>query len=306
MRISTAQMQDRGVTAMLDRQSELSKTQQQLATGKRILLPSDDVLGSTQILAFNQVINTHQQFLKNSDAAEYRLQQEEGSVTHTIDMLQRARELAVQGNNTTLSANDRSQIAVEVREILKELISVANTKDSNGEYIFAGFNVDTAPVVETEVPAGSGLYTYSYTGDLGQRSVQIGDSRFIATGDNGQDIFMNVPLSGGGTQNIFETMEQFAIALESNTPTTAVPDDLLTAMEHLSGYRTQTGARLNAIEGHRALNDEIVLQGQKALSSVEDLDYAEAVSRLNLQLTGLEASQASYAKIQNLSLFNFL
>ena len=306
MRISTAQMQGNAVNSMLERQSELSKTQQQLATGKRILSPSDDILGSTQVLAFNKVIDTHKQFQKNADTAEYRLQQEEASVTQTIDMLQRAHELAVQGNNPTLTANSRAQIAVEVRQILQEVVSVANTKDSEGNFIFAGSNVDTAPVTATEVPAGSGLFTYSYTGDLGQRTLQIGDSRFIATDDNGQDVFMNVPVSGGGTQNVFETVEQLALALESNTPPTNVPDDLRLAMEHLSGFRTQTGARLNAIDGHRALNDEIVLQGQKALSSVQDLDYAEAVSRLNLQLTGLQASQASFAKIQNLSLFNFL
>ncbi|NOX92391.1 MAG: flagellar hook-associated protein 3 [Gammaproteobacteria bacterium] len=306
MRISTAQMQDRGVAAMLERQSELSKTQQQVATGKRILVPSDDVLGSTQILAFNKVIETYKQFQENADAAESRIQQEEAVLTQTIDMLQRIRELAVQGNSTNLGANERALIAVEVREILSGIVAIANSADSNGEYIFAGFNVDTAPVVVTEVPVASGLFTYSYTGDLGQRNVQIGETRFIATGDNGQDVFMNIPVSGGGTQNIFETLEQFALALESNAPTGNVPDDILLAMENLGAFRTQTGARLNAVDSHRALNNEIVLQGQKALSSIEDLDYAEAVSRLNLQLTGLQAAQQSFARIQNLSLFNFL
>ena len=306
MRISTAQMQDRSVTAMLERQSELSKTQQQVATGKRILAPSDDVLGSTQILAFNKVIATYNQYLENADAAETRIKQEEAALTQTIDMLQRARELAVQGNNTSLGANERALIADEVRAILGEMVSVANSADSNGEYIFAGFNVDTAPIAVTEVPAASGLFTYAYTGDLGQRNVQIGETRFIATEDNGQGVFMDIPVSGGGTQSIFETLEQFALALEGNTATTNVPGDISLAMENLGAFRTQTGARLNAIDSHRALNEEIVLQGQKALSSIEDLDYAEAVSRLNLQLTGLQAAQQSFARIQNLSLFNFL
>jgi len=306
MRISTAQMQDRSVTAMLERQSELSKTQQQVATGKRILVPSDDVLGTTQILAFNKVIETYKQFQENAGAAESRIKQEEAALTQTIDMLQRARELSVQGNNTSLGANERALIAVEVRAILGEMVSVANSADSNGEYIFAGFNVNTAPVAVTEVPAASGLFTYTYTGDLGQRNVQIGETRFIATEDNGQGVFMDVPVSGGGTQNIFETLEQFALALEGNTSTVNVPADLSLAMENLGIFRTQTGARLNAVDSYRALNDEILLQGQKALSAVEDLDYAEAISRLNLQLTGLQASQQSFTRIQNLSLFNFL
>lgn len=306
MRISTAQMQSRGVASMLERQSELSKTQQQIATGKRILVPSDDVLGSTQVLAFNKVIDTYTQFQENAGAAEGRIQQSEAVLTQTIDMLQRVNELAVQGNNPTLGANERALVATEVRAILDELVNVANTQDSNGEYIFSGFNVDTPPVAVAEIPAGSGLFTYSYTGDLGQRNVQIGDSRFIATGDNGQDVFMNIPVSGGGTESIFETVEQLAIALESNTTTATVPADLSLAMDNLAGFRAQAGARLNAIDSHRAFNEEIVLQAQKSLSSVEDLDFAEAISRLNLQLNGLQASQQSFARIQNLSLFNFL
>lgn len=306
MRISTAQMQDRGVTAMLDRQSDLSKTQQQLASGKRILSPSDDVLGSTQILALNKVIDTHTQFQRNSDVAETRLQQEETTLTQFAEGLQRARELSVQSTNTSYDASARGNLAVEVRQILSELVGIANSVDANGEYIFAGLNVDTAPVVATEVPAGSGLFTYSYTGDLGQRSVQIGDTRFIKVGDNGQDVFMDVPVSGGGTQNIFESLEQLALDMESNVVNPTAPDDMSLAIDHMAGFLAVAGARQNAIDSHRVLNDDIVYQGQKTLSAIQDLDYAEAVSRLNLQLTGLQAAQESFARIQNLSLFSFL
>lgn len=306
MRISTVQMQARGVAAMLDHQSDLSKTQEQVSSGKRILAPSDDVLGSTQILAFNEVIDTHKQYQKNSELAEHRLQLEDTALTQTIDVLQRVNELAVQSTNANYTANERALIAIEVRELLDETVSVANSVDSNGEYLFAGFNVDTAPVSVTEVPAGSGLYTYTYTGDLGQRTVQVGETRFIAVGDSGQDVFVDVPESGGGTQNVFETLEQFALDLEAGTVSPTIETDLALAMEHLAGFRAQAGARLNAIDTHRLLNDDIVFQGQKMLSSIEDLDYAEAVSRLNLQLTGLEASQQSFTRIQNLSLFNFL
>lgn len=101
---------------MLDRQSELSKTQQQVATGKRILSPSDDVYGSTQILALNKAIDTHVQYEENADVVEARLNQEEISLTQNINVLQRAKELAVQASNVTLSAADRGLIAAEVRD----------------------------------------------------------------------------------------------------------------------------------------------------------------------------------------------
>ena len=108
------------------------------------------------------------------------------------------------------------------------------------------------------------------------------------------------------TQSIFETLEQFALDLEGGTPIGNVINDLSLAMEHLSGFRTQTGGRLNSIESHEVLNEDIIFEGQKTLSSIEDLDFAEAVSRLNLQLATLQAAQQSFAKIQNLSLFNYL
>ena len=306
MRISTVQMQDRAVTAMLDRQSDLSITQEQVASGKRILAPSDDVLGSTQVLALNKVIDTHMQYGENADMATGRISQEESALTQSIDVLQRARELAVQSESVTLTPSARANIAVEIREIAKEVMSAANEKDSNGEYIFSGFNVATTPFTATEVPAGSGLYDYAYTGDLGQRNVQIGETRFIAVGDPGQSVFMDVPETGGGTQNVFETLEQFALDLESGTPSPNIANDLSLAMEHLSNYRTLTGGRQNSIDSHRVLNEDIIYQGQKTLSSIEDLDFAEAVSRLNLQLATLQAAQQSFARIQNLSLFNYL
>ena len=293
MRISTSQMQARGVAAMLDRQSDLSKTQQQVATGKRILSPSDDVYGSTQILALNKVIDTHTQYRENSDVVEARLNQEEIALTQNIDVLQRVRELAVQAENSTYTVANRANIAAEVREILNETLSVANSVDSNGDYIFSGFNVDTAPFTATEVPAGSGLFDYAYTGDLGQRNVQIGETRFMPTGDPGQNVYMDIPETGGGTQNIFETLEQFAVALETGAPSGNIINDVDLALNHMSEFRTLTGARQNAIESHRALNEDIIFQGQKTLSSIEDLDFAEAISRLNLQLTTLQAAQQS-------------
>jgi flagellar hook-associated protein 3 FlgL len=306
MRISTSQMQDRAVTTMLDRQAELSRTQQQVSSGKRILSPSDDVMGTTQVLALQDLIATHKQYDENANVAEARINQEEATLTSSIDALQRVRELAVQANGASTTAEGRAAIAVEVRAILDNLISIGNTVDANGEYLYAGFNVDTAPFTATEVPPGSGLYDYAYTGDSGQRNVKVGDTRFIPVGDPGQDVFMDVPESGGGTRNVFETIEQFAIDLESNTVNSTVLDDLSLAMQHLSGFRAKTGARLNAIDNHRGLNTDIIYQGEKTLSDIQDLDYAEAASRLNLQLTGLQAAQQSFTRIQNLSLFNFL
>lgn len=305
MRISTAQITQQGINTMLDRQAELSKTQLQLGSGTRILQPSDDVVGINQVLALDKVTDTHKRYVANSDSAEYRLQLEENALTQGVNVLQRIRELAVQSTNPTFGASELGKIAPEVRELLGEMLGLANSTDADGEYIFAGYNVDTTPFVATENPVGSGLYDYSYTGDSGQRNVQISTSRQIAVGDPGDAVFMNVPNSTG-TQNIFETLEQFALDMENNTPSATIVSDLDAALEHFATSLSSIGGRLNAITSQREFNEDVILQSEAARSKVKDLDYTEAVSRFNQQTIAMEAAQQSFARIQGLNLFSYL
>lgn len=300
MRVSTTLMQFRATNAILDRDTELSKTQIQIATGRRIVSPSDDPVGTTQIFPLNEVVEKTKQFLKNSDAAESRLSLEEKNLSSVSDILIRVNELAVQGNSDTISAQGRNAIAMELRQHLQALMGVANTKDANGEYLFAGHAVTTQPFVEA--PAG----TFTYQGDSGQRSVQIGDSRLVAVGDPGDDVFMNVPFSGGGNQSIFETIDALATDFEANNASPNATTDIKAALDNVSTVRAKIGARLNALDSQKEVNEELILQSEKTLSSIQDLDYAEAISRLNLQMAGLQASQQAFTRIQNLSLFNYL
>lgn len=300
MRVSTNLVQFRATNAITDRQSELSKTQLQIATGRRILTPSEDPVGTTQIFPLNEILAKNQQYLKNADAAESRLSLEDKTLAGVNDLLQRVYELTVQGNNDTYSAEDRAALAEEMRQHLQTMMGLANTTDANGEHIFAGYDVTNAPIVEA--PAG----TFTYQGDAGQRNAQIGDSRLVAVGDPGDDVFINIPFSGGGTQSVFATIESIATDFENDTIATNAITDLQAAMDNVSTVRAKVGSRLNALDSQRQISEELILQGEQSLSEIKDLDYAEAVSRLNLQLVGLQASQQAFTRIQNLSLFNYL
>jgi flagellar hook-associated protein 3 FlgL len=119
-------------------------------------------------------------------------------------------------------------------------------------------------------------------------------------------VIMNVPFSGGGTQSIFETIDKLATDFENNSISSNSLTDIQSAIENVVTVRTKIGARLNAMDTQKNINDELTLQSQKTLSGIQDLDYAEAISRLNLQMVGLQASQQAFTKIQNLSLFNYL
>lgn len=297
MRVSTNLVQQQAINAIIEQQTRTARTQMQLSTGRRILSPSEDPAASASVLDLAKVIDTTKQYQRNADAAESRLQVEEGTLGSMVDLLQRARELMVQAANGSQNAESRKATATEVREILDTMVGLANTKDANGEYLFAGFKTGTQPITD------DGAGTYTYNGDQGQRTLQVGPTRHVAVGDSGYDVFMNVP---GASSDVFKVLYDMAAELDSNAPNPSRLNDIDAAMNTIVNAQSRIGSRLNAIDTQRGVNDSAVLQFEQTRSSLEGLDYAKAVSELNLQMTGLQAAQQSYVRVQGLSLFNFL
>lgn len=300
MRISSAQIFQQGVASMLSKQAELSKTQLQLATGQRILSPSDDPAAATSVMQLDQMISATGQYQRNSDYAEARLSHEETVLIEAGNILQRVRELAVQASSDTYNSTDRDAIAIEVRAILESLLQLSNSRDANGEYLFAGYKTNTVPFSHD----GNGNFTYA--GDQGQRALQIGATRQVVSGDAGDAVFMRVDDGSGGIGSIFETLYEFAADLEVDNPDPVSLTRLDAALESISSTRSSIGARMNSIENQRNANASFELLMQENRSKLEDLDYAEAVSRFEQQMLALQASQQSFIKIEGLSLFNYL
>jgi flagellar hook-associated protein 3 FlgL len=285
---------------MLRNQTDLSRTQLQLSSGQRLLSPADDPSAATRVLELDSMLSTVSQYQRNADMAEARLRREEDALGGAGDILQRVRELAVRATNGSLSAGDRQAIAEEVKQHLDGLVALGNATDTNGEYIFGGYRTDVEPFADN----GSGIY--SYQGDQGQRLLQIGSSRQVASNDPGNTVFMGIDDGAGGTTNTFAVLHDFVTDLENNTPSGATLTALDNALDRIQGVRTKLGGRLNAIENQRGINDSFGLVMEQNRSDLEDLDYAEAVSRLQQQQLILQASQQSFMKVEGLSLFNYL
>lgn len=191
MRISTAQMYQGGLDAILQRQSGLARTQEQISTGKRILSPADDPAGAANLLGIRQSTQAVQQYQENIGAARAQLQLEESTFGAVNQVFDRVREFGLQAINPALSDADRRSIATELRQRLDDLIALANTRNASGEYLFAGFQGHTRPFV---AQPGGGV---RFEGDAGQRLLQIGPDRQIAVNDSGIDLFMAVPRGNG-------------------------------------------------------------------------------------------------------------
>ncbi len=409
MRISTHQSQQTAINAMLEQQEKLSKVQQQVATGRKIFKPSEDPVAASKIVNLNETLATMEQHQSNIGAARARLDLEEGVLSNTTDVLQRVRELAVMANNDSQTNESRSFIAEEAEQLLQELLGLANSTDSNGEYMFSGSKSDFKPFTRNE------FGEYDYHGDNGQRFMAIAPMRQISTGDSGTAVFRDIrdgngdfiildnkANSGTGIADPGNVLDGYdgktTYAIEFATVPPAVPGDepylsyfvfdetgavivplgtpyesgnvitfagvstsiegepddgdffvvrpslnqdvfttisrfvdilrepvgnpsaharlhnevnrtlvgLDTAMGNIFEIRSNVGARLNALDGQEDINQAYRIQIKSILSDVQDLDYAEAVSDLNLKLTGLEASQKAFTRIQGLSMFNYM
>ena len=186
MRIATLQSFNTGLNGILDNQSSVNKTQQQVSSGRRVLTPADDPIAATKILQLQQDQALRDQYDRNMTAADNRLKLEDATLGSITDNLTRLKELTVKAGGGTLTITDRQAIAAEVYQIQEGLVDLFNTRDANGEYVFAGFKGGNAPFVKND----SGRYDYK--GDEGQRFLTIGASTNVATGDNGKSLFVDV------------------------------------------------------------------------------------------------------------------
>jgi flagellar hook-associated protein 3 FlgL len=212
-RISTSLAQQLGINSILFQQNQVHQTQQQISLGKRILSPSDDPAGSVQLLDLSQSISRLDQFQDNLDYARNRLSLSDTALQSVTDNLHRVRELAVQGFNATNSASDKVSIAQEIFERLDDLLAISNTKDANGDFIYAGFKAQTQPFTGS---AQSG--TFSFNGDQGQRFLTIGENRTVTDGNSGAEIFYDLTDKNGNPEDIFSTFYNLATDLANNRP----------------------------------------------------------------------------------------
>jgi|SaaInlStandDraft_1057018.scaffolds.fasta_scaffold04912_7 flagellar hook-associated protein 3 FlgL len=395
MRISSEQQFSQGIDAILVQQAKLNETQEQLASGNRILTPSDDPSASTQLIKLSALIASNNQYDRNIVFAQNQIGLSESKLKSAGDILQRVRELVVQANTAIHSNGSRGAIGTEIQNNLDALLDIANSKDASGEYIFSGFNSTTQPFVKE----GDG---YAYKGDQGERLLRVSEDIRVQVRDSGAEVFqkikdgdgrlkVNSPDSNQGNSTIFlesnveSVVENYAIEfldgggryeirnavgdvvqtgqLDSGVqfsfndinvtidgspqegdrfeirPATNVdifstlqalsdvlsrPADSASALADLTthltqalneidqglakflGVRSSLGNRLQQLDVRAAENINANIRYERSVSDLKDLDYAEAVSRLNMEKTGLQAAQQAYVKVQGLSLFNYL
>lgn len=396
-RISTSMMFDTTLASMLARQKQLAQLQQQVATGKKVVTAKDDPVGAGAAVGLDRSLAELERFGQNANTVGNRLGLQENVLTLAGEDMIRINELAVQANSDALSDDDRRSIAAELRSLRDNLISLANSGDGSGRYLFGGAADDAPPFSRI----GDGI---AYQGDQTQRGVEIApgtlvrdalpgsevfmrirtgdgtvdarmsasntgtavlndfgrirsgswsgeayrieftaDNRYEVTGQDGAIVAsgtwsagndiqvggMRLSVSGApaegdsleigpaGTRDVFATVQALVDALESPAVTAneratrrnalqAGMRDVARASERMIDARAAGGAQLALLDDATSLREANEVTLKTTLSSMRDLDYAEAITRFQLESTALQTAQTVFTRMHGLSLFNLL
>ncbi len=306
MKISTHLLFDRGSAQMSTVQNQLAKSQAQLAQGKQVINASDAPNQAATIQRLQSILTRQESYQSSLNTIKSRLQGEESALQSVSDLIIRAKEVAVQGANDTLNAGNREALATEMQALRDQMLSLANTKDSNGNYLFAGSRVKQPAFSETA--NGSPVYL----GDQTHMNVRVGDQRSIAVNRTGTDAFVPVPRvdKDGSTVGVgfFKVMDDLIdglINVNGDNIRRGV-GELDTLQTGVSLSLAQVGTNLNVVDQQTAVIEDTTLNLKTTLSSIEDLDFASAITKMNQQMMSLEAAQSSFAKISQLNLFDYI
>ena len=301
MRISTHTLFESGAARLGELQSGLVKTQQQIATGRRVLTPSDDPVGAARALEVTQTQSLNTQYGLNRQHAKSSLGSLEGTLSSVTALLQDVKTTVIAAGNAALSDTERGFMATELNGRLDELLGLANIRDAVGNYLFSGFQT-TTPAFSKDPITG----VVSYDGDAGQRLLQVDTTRQMSVTNPGSTVFQ------GGGQDVFQTLNDLVTLL--NTPGTAglaaglatATSDMDLALDSVLTVRASVGSRLQELDALDYAGEDRNLQYSQILSELQDLDYTKALTQLSQQQITLEAAQQSFVKASGLSLFNYI
>jgi flagellar hook-associated protein 3 FlgL len=306
MKISTTLYFDRATTQLGNVQGELAKTQEQLSTGKQIVKPSDSPDKASLVTRLESELARQTSYQDTLKSVNTRLQSEETALTNTSDVLTRMKELAVQASNDTLAPADRQSIALEISALKDQVLSMANTQDTNGNYLFSGSRVGQ-PAFGKDATG-----QVVYQGDQSRLKVSVGDNRRMNLNMPGSDAFVKVVRDDGKGNKVgvgfFQAIDDLANAVKNSDHTNMQRGlaEVNTLQQGVSDATAQVGSDMNVVDMQNSVLDAVTLRLKTTKSDTEDLDYTSAVTKMNKDQLALEAAQSSFAKISQLSLFKYM
>ncbi|MBQ5942491.1 flagellar hook-associated protein FlgL [Massilia sp. AB1] len=303
MRIATTQYQSTMNQSLQTNQERISTLTQQMASGKRILVPSDDPVSSVRVSRLNREEATVQQYRDNINTLKLRLTKSEGYLSNMTNEMISGRDLLVWASDGGNAPDDLKAMISPLTSLRDSLFFNANTIDQEGNYLFSGTATKTAAMsFDATQPAGS---RYTFTGNTNAQNVVVGNGITQASNENLQ-----------GLEQLLNQIDKTIDTL--NTPGASANDPATrsvltanlngfdTALRLVSGKVATMGGVQNVIANLDANHSNISLSNKMAMTDIGQLDMGEAATELNGYSTALQATYKAYSRIGTMSLFAVL
>ena len=294
-RVTHQSAQRTSLANLQDNLAKMAALQAQASSGKLINKASDDPAKAAEAMALRKEQRATEQYARNAQDGVSWLSTVDTAIQSSVDFMQRARDLTVQGGNTgSLGAAGREAIAVEIEGIRDSLLGQANTTYI-GRSVFAGTANGTAFTKD----AVTGEYVATPTHGPVER--RIGADTTVRVDADGTAVF------GTGTDSVFALLTDIAASLrtpgESVSPALAKIDDRIASMlNQASGV----GARTNQLDAAQETLSNQAMTLKSDLSGVEDIDLAQTIIELQMQEVGYKAALGATSRVLQPSLMDYL
>ncbi len=292
MRVSTNQVYANRQRLANSRLAEYVEAQNQVASGKRINELSDDAPGALQLLRTKSLSRAVTQYDANLKTGKDYLQNTESALTDIDKLMDRAYTLALAGANESQDSESRSAMALEVRSLQEQFVRLANQRGSSGQYVFAGQEHDAAPY---QAVAG----VLNFTGDQNPILIEISHGNVLRVNSDSHATF----------QEAFGALEELRVNLESGAQGAlsgvSIPR-LQDANKDINALRAAAGTGINTVNRQEDFNERRLEDYAKDISDIEDVDLADAISRLQQAEVAYQAALQVSAKSFQLSLLDYM
>jgi flagellar hook-associated protein 3 FlgL len=293
MRITHTMISDTTIRNMRNNLEKLESLHSSITTGKRLNRPSDDPTAVARTLTYTGDIAAGEVFLRTMDSAMSWMSATDSALGDAGNLLQRARELAVQGANGALTTDDMKRIGAEVDNLLKQM-AVNGNASLRGQRLFAGQMVDSDPF-----QLSGALPGYTYSGDAGQMRREYDVNAYLTINTPGQATFAPAFTA---LFNLRDHLNAGNAAAITSTDITAVDD----ALDTILSARAEVGAKMNRVEAAQGRQNLLQVNLEDLRSKSEDTDFTEAVSKFSIQETVYKASLEIGGKAIQPSLLDYL
>ncbi|AUM66975.1 flagellar hook-associated protein FlgL [Brevibacillus laterosporus] len=299
IRITQNMMNNTMVRNINNSMSQMSKSYQQLSTGKLVSRPSDDPIVAARGMYYRTSLVENEQFLRNAGQAKTWMESYDTSMDEVGKVFGRVRDLLTGSGNGTYSKEETKSIAAEIEELKKHLGDLAN-QTVNGKYIYGGDNNNKPPFEIKKQPV-TGKDEFVFTSNEGKVEMEMSQGVFFQVNISGKNIF-----DSPAGENIFKTLEDIVGDLNAGNSAADYLDRMDNHINNLLLERAALGARSNRLELMTDRLDADSVSITSMMSSNEDADEAEVITNLKMQENVHRAALGAGARIIQPSLLDFL